>query len=50
MKIKKMHWMIKFCVGVATGLAIGLGIGIPTIGVVIAIYFGVALTKGTWKV
>ena len=50
MNDKKVHWLIKFCIGVAAGLAIGLGIGTPTLAVIIAIYFGTALAKGTWKV
>ena len=34
----------------AAGLAIGLGLGAPIIGVIIAIYLGTALSRGTWKV
>ena len=50
MNDKKVHWLIKFGIGVAAGLAIGLGIGTPILAVIIAIYFGTALAKGTWKV
>ena len=50
MKNKRIHLVIKFCIGIAAGLAIGLGIGAPTLAVIIAIYFGTALAKGTWKV
>ena len=50
MKIKKIHWLVKFSLGIAVGLAIGLGIGKPILAVIIAIYFGTALTKGTWRV
>ena len=45
-----MHWLLKFCIGVSAGLAIGLGIGIPTLAVILAIYFGTAFSKGSWKV
>ena len=50
MNDKKVHWLIKFCIWIAAGLAIGLGIGTPILAVIIAIYFGTALAKGTWKV
>lgn len=50
MNDKKVHWLIKFCIGIVAGLAIGLGIGTPILAVIIAIYFGTALAKGTWKV
>jgi hypothetical protein len=50
MKIKKIHWLIKFSAGIAVGLAIGLGIGKPLLAVIIAIYFGTALSRGTWRV
>ena len=49
-KPNKTHWLIKFLIGIAAGLAIGLGLGAPIIGVIIAIYFGTALSRGTWKV
>ena len=49
-KPDKPHWLIKFLIGIAAGLAIGLGLGAPIIGVIIAIYLGTALSRGTWKV
>tara|TARA_B100000676_G_C18038531_1_gene823324 strand:+ start:261 stop:446 length:186 start_codon:yes stop_codon:yes gene_type:complete len=49
-KPNKPHWLIKFLIGIAAGLAIGLGLGAPIIGVIIAIYLGTALSRGTWKV
>ena len=49
-KPNKLHWLIKFLIGIAAGLAIGLGLSAPIIGVIIAIYLGTALSRGTWKV
>ena len=50
MKLNETHWLIKFLIGIGAGLAIGLGLSTPVIGVIIAIYVGTALTRGTWKV
>ena len=50
MKLNETHWLIKFLIGIGVGLAIGLGLSTPVIGVIIAIYVGTALTRGTWKV
>ena len=50
MRLNETHWLIKFLIGIGAGLAIGLGLSAPVIGVIIAIYVGTALTRGTWKV
>ena len=42
-KLNKPHWLIKFLIGIAAGLAIGLGLAI--IGVIIAIYLGTAFPE-----
>jgi hypothetical protein len=49
MKISKIHWLLRFFIGMAIGLIFGYFTDI-NLGVIIGIILGTAFAKGTWKV